>query len=76
MSTAPLAGKTVACTLALLALALVAAPVARGQAGANASSLRTIAIDERLAADAGLRLGQRVTVTATPGATGDTVIVP
>lgn len=36
---------------------------------------RTIAIDERLAADAGLRVGDRVVVAATPGGPGDTVIV-
>jgi putative ABC transport system permease protein len=36
---------------------------------------RTIAIDERLAADAGLRVGDRVTVAGGPGAPGDTVIV-
>ena len=34
-----------------------------------------MAIDERLAADAGLRLGDRVVMAATPGAPGDTVIV-
>ncbi|MGQ0712723.1 MAG: ABC transporter permease [Gemmatimonadaceae bacterium] len=36
---------------------------------------RTIAIDERLAADAGLRVGDRVVVAAAPGGSGDTVIV-
>ena len=36
---------------------------------------RTIAIDERLAADAGLRIGDRVVVSGAPGAGGDTVIV-
>ena len=37
---------------------------------------RTIAIDERLAADFGVRLGDRLLVSATPGSTnGDTVIV-
>jgi putative ABC transport system permease protein len=36
---------------------------------------RTIAIDERLAGDAGLRLGERVIVTGAPGAPGDTVII-
>jgi putative ABC transport system permease protein len=47
--------------------------------GATAASAqrRTIAIDERLAADAGLRLGSRVVLSALPGdaARGDTVIV-
>src|SRR5687767_1770966 len=36
---------------------------------------RTIAIDERLAADAGLRVGDRVVVASAPGAAGDTVII-
>jgi putative ABC transport system permease protein len=36
---------------------------------------RTIAIDERLAADGGLRVGDRVVVAGSPGARGDTVIV-
>ena len=37
---------------------------------------RTIAVDERLAADFGVRLGDRLLISATPGsASGDTVIV-
>jgi putative ABC transport system permease protein len=36
---------------------------------------RTIAIDERLAADAGLRVGDRVVLSAASGAPGDTVVV-
>jgi ABC-type lipoprotein release transport system permease subunit len=36
---------------------------------------RTIAIDERLAADANLRVGDRVVVAGAPGALGDTVII-
>jgi putative ABC transport system permease protein len=36
---------------------------------------RTIAIDERLAADAGIRLGDRLVLAAIPGGAGDTVIV-
>ena len=36
---------------------------------------RTIAIDERLAADAGIHVGDRLVLTNTPGANGDTVIV-
>lgn len=53
--------------LALLAvLALQQQPASHG----------TVAIDERLAADAGLQVGSRVVVAATPGAAGgDTVIV-
>jgi ABC-type lipoprotein release transport system permease subunit len=36
---------------------------------------RTISIDDRLAADANLRLGDRVVVAATPDAPGDTAII-
>ena len=36
---------------------------------------RTIAVDERLAADAGLRIGDRVVLSATPGGAGDTVTI-
>jgi putative ABC transport system permease protein len=36
---------------------------------------RTIAIDERLAADAGLRVGDRVVLSATSGGPGDTVVI-
>lgn len=36
---------------------------------------RTIAVDERLAADAGLRLGDRVTLSASPGDSGDAAVV-
>src|SRR5690349_7147643 len=37
---------------------------------------RTTAIDERLAADAGIRIGDKLALSATPGATtGDTVVV-
>ena len=36
---------------------------------------RTIAIDERLAVDAGLKLGDRLVVSGTTGSGGDTVIV-
>ena len=36
---------------------------------------RTVAIDERLAKDAGLRLGDMVVLAATPGAAGDTAVV-
>ena len=56
--------------------------VSRGRADAQridsippwSSVERTIAIDERLAADAGLRVGDRVVLAAEPGSTaGDTV---
>jgi putative ABC transport system permease protein len=36
---------------------------------------RTIAIDERLAADARVRVGDRLVLASTPGGTGDTVVV-
>ena len=36
---------------------------------------RSVAIDERLAADAGVRLGDRIVLSPTPGGHGDTVIV-
>jgi putative ABC transport system permease protein len=36
---------------------------------------RTIAIDERLAADARLRVGDRLLLSSTPGGAGDTVLV-
>ena len=39
------------------------------------SAPRTIAIDQRLAADAGLKVGDRVVVASAPGSAGDTVIV-
>lgn len=38
-------------------------------------SLRTIAIDDRLVADRGLRLGDTVEISAVPGAAGERVIV-
>ena len=53
---------------------------ARAQSGTRTiapvrASARTIAIDERLAADAGLRIGSRVVLAPAPGAPGDTVVV-
>jgi len=36
---------------------------------------RTVAVDERLAADAGIRRGDRIVLATTPGGPGDTVIV-
>jgi putative ABC transport system permease protein len=63
----------------LIALALLAA--LQSQAAAPIISrprrqdARTISIDERLATDAGLRLGDRVVVAAAPEAAGDTVVV-
>src|SRR5215475_8191917 len=36
---------------------------------------RSIAIDERMAADAGIRLGDRLILSTTPGGAGDSVVV-
>src|SRR5512138_1618363 len=36
---------------------------------------RSVAIDERLAQDAGIQLGDRIVLSSTPGGTGDTVVV-
>ena len=44
-------------------------------AGRRPPGVRTIAVDERLAADAGLQVGDRVVLAATPGGAGDTAIV-
>lgn len=62
--------------LSVLALAtLVASPsVARGQ-DTSARGVRTIAIDERLAADLKIAVGDTVMLTATPDSAGDRVIV-
>ena len=43
--------------------------------GRQPPAVRTIALDERLASDAGIRVGDRVTLAAEPGAAGDTVVV-
>ena len=43
--------------------------------GRQPPAMRTIALDERLAEDAGIRVGDRVVVTSAPGAPGDTVVV-
>lgn len=55
--------------MALHALLLPLALLAQGH------ELRTIAIDERLAADAHLAIGDRVVVGATPGVGGDSVVI-
>jgi putative ABC transport system permease protein len=36
---------------------------------------RTVAVDDRLAADAGLRVGDRLVLSSTPGGSGDTVVI-
>jgi ABC-type lipoprotein release transport system permease subunit len=62
--------------LPALSLMLASGLDARSLAAqAVAATPRTIAIDERLAADAGLRVGDRVVLAAAPGASGDTAVV-
>jgi putative ABC transport system permease protein len=56
----------------VLALALLLVAV---QTTPQQSAPRSIAIDSRLAADAGLRAGDRVVVSGAPGAAGDTVTI-
>lgn len=58
-------------TTALFALLLVQAI----DSTSPRTAPRTIAIDERLAADAGLKVGDRVVVANTPGGPGDTAVV-
>ena len=57
----------------------VAQVASAGRSAASPAARRTIAIDERLAADAHLRIGDRVVVAGQPGAaaagTGDTMVV-
>jgi putative ABC transport system permease protein len=64
-------GRTVALVLALIA----SAPTARAQGAQGPVPARTIAIDDRLAADAGLRVGSRVTISASPDSAGDSATV-
>src|SRR5690348_13644596 len=53
--------------------ASVSRGASRNASPASAAPLRTIAIDDRLAADAGLHVGDRVVVSSTPEGPGDTV---
>jgi putative ABC transport system permease protein len=67
--------------LLILPLLLALAPAAAAQPAAPRSiapapqGARSIAIDERLAADAGLRVGDRVVVAPAPDAPGDSAVV-
>ncbi|MFL5633376.1 MAG: ABC transporter permease [Gemmatimonadaceae bacterium] len=63
--------------LALVLATLLAqdTAVARGPAPAASAPLRTIAVDEALAARAHLEQGDRVTLSAQPGEPGETVII-
>lgn len=75
-----LAALSAAPLVAPAASAAPAAPFARQDSlpltpGRRPARPRTIAIDERLAQDAGLSIGDRVTLSDTPGAAGDTVVV-
>jgi putative ABC transport system permease protein len=51
------------------------APIGRASETPGAPQPRTIAIDEALAARANLKVGDRVSISARPGAGGDTVII-
>jgi putative ABC transport system permease protein len=74
-------GRTVALVLALVASApatraqAARAQVVPGQAVPGQVPRRTIAIDDRLAADAGLGVGSRVTLSASPDSAGDSATV-
>jgi putative ABC transport system permease protein len=61
--------------LLLAAIPLVAQDTLPRAPGRQAALPRTIALDERLARDAGIAIGDRVVVAATPGGAGDTVVV-
>ncbi|MFL5529014.1 MAG: ABC transporter permease [Gemmatimonadaceae bacterium] len=63
--------------LALVLATLLAqdTAIARGPAPAAPAPLRTIAVDEALAARAHLKQGDRVTLSAQPGEPGETVII-
>jgi putative ABC transport system permease protein len=65
--------------LLLLFVALRAAPAQEGARTvaprAPEGRARTISIDSRLAADAGLRVGDRVVVSGEPGESGDTAVI-
>lgn len=70
-------------TLALLVSAQLPTPPAAHRAPVDTipppalalPSRRTIAIDERLARDAGLRIGDRLIVSVQPGGAGDTIVI-
>jgi putative ABC transport system permease protein len=59
----------------LLPLVLAFAALRAAPAQENARPVRTIAIDARLAADAGLHIGDRVVLAGAPGERGDTVVI-
>lgn len=61
--------------LFLLVFVLRAASAQEDARSAAGRSVRSVAIDSRLAADAGLRVGDRVVVASTPGEAGDTVVI-
>ncbi len=63
-------------TAPLVALALTSLVVtSRATAQRVSEPPRTIAVDERLATDAALRIGDRVVLAAAPGETGDTALI-
>jgi putative ABC transport system permease protein len=62
--------------LAAFLIAVVALPIVQQiDSGPPHRLPRTIAIDERLAADGRIRLGERLVLSRSPGGAGDTVIV-
>ena len=63
-----------ACALAAVLTSVAASQDSAGRAPAPGVH-RTIAIDSRLAQDAGLSVGDRVILAAEPGGAGDTVVV-
>ena len=63
-----------ACALAAVLTSVAAAQDSAGRAPAH-GAYRTVAIDSRLAQDAGLSVGDRVILAADPGGVGDTVLV-
>ncbi len=58
-----------------LATALQQSPPSAAPAPGSRAALRSITIDERLAAAAGLSVGDRVVLAPAAGATGDTVVI-
>lgn len=63
--------RPIALATRLVALALLSLPLGVGAQG----GVRTIAIDERLVRDRGMRLGDTLEVSATPGGRGERVVV-
>lgn len=69
LATLRIAGTAITC------LAVTQAAAAQSSSALRAVAPRSIAIDERLASDAGIRVGDTIVVAAAPEAAGDSVIV-